>query len=168
MKGIVFSLLVSLPAWALPHLAGTDMRNGQAFYWSAAKHSVVVFLSPQCPCSVSHEPVLADLARQYPQIPFVGVVSNASAGIDKHYATMPFPILQESAHVWADGFGALNTPHVFLVNADGKVVYQGGVDDSRDVARAKRGYLAEALSEVSQDKPVSVNASRPLGCAIRR
>ncbi len=171
MKWIALSLLVILTttaASALPVIEGTDLRNGRSVHWPVDKASVVVFLSAQCPCSISHEPVLADLAQRYPQFPFVGVVSNAAFGAEKHYALMPFPVISEKAHAWADGFSALNTPHAFLVDAQGNVLFQGGVDDSRDAQRAEQGYLAQALAEVAQGKPVSVKAARPLGCAIRR
>jgi hypothetical protein len=171
MKATLLILLLSAPAWGLPILSGNDLRSGAPVKWRGDTLSVVVFLSASCPCSNSHEPGLAALAQKYPQIPFVGILSNdASAQSAAHFAKGPiaFALLREPGHQWADAFGALNTPHAFLVDAGGKVLFEGGVDDSRDAKRASRGFLAQALAEVAAGKPVSQSRARPLGCAIRR
>jgi AhpC/TSA family len=68
-------------------------------------------------------------------------------------------------------YGARTTPHMYVINGEGVLVYKGGIDD-RPTARLQdlkgaRNFVDEALSEISQGKPVSVTASRAYGCSIK-
>ncbi len=68
-------------------------------------------------------------------------------------------------------YDAKTTPHMFVVNKAGTVVYAGGIDDKptpnpADVKSARNHVLA-ALSEVKGGKAVSVATSRPYGCAVK-
>lgn len=68
-------------------------------------------------------------------------------------------------------FGATATPHMYVVNSNGNLVYRGAIDDKPgadkdDIGRARNHVLA-ALSEVKAGKPVSVPASRPYGCSVK-
>ena len=68
-------------------------------------------------------------------------------------------------------YDAKTTPHMFIVNKAGTLVYAGGIDDKpspnpADVKTA-RNYVLAALSELKQGKPVSVATSRPYGCAVK-
>ncbi len=69
------------------------------------------------------------------------------------------------------GYGAKTTPHMYLIDASGKLVYQGGIDDKptadkADVAGARNHVLA-ALAEVKAGKKVSVPEARPYGCSVK-
>ena len=68
-------------------------------------------------------------------------------------------------------YGAKTTPHVYIVNAQGLLVYAGGIDSiasSRvdDIAKAEP-YVRNALAEVAAGKPVSKASTRPYGCSIK-
>jgi len=68
-------------------------------------------------------------------------------------------------------YGAKTTPHLFVVDPKGTVVYAGGIDDKpstdqADVATAKN-YVAAALAEVTAGKPVTVASSQPYGCGVK-
>ncbi len=47
----------------------------------------------------------------------------------KHFSEthFPFPVLQDKKSKWADQFGALKTPHAFVFNKSGELIYKGGV-----------------------------------------
>ncbi|WP_334655122.1 redoxin family protein [Sphingomonas panaciterrae] len=69
------------------------------------------------------------------------------------------------------GYGAKTTPHMYLIDASGKLVYQGGIDDKptankADIAGAHNHLLA-ALGEVKAGKKVSVAEARPYGCSVK-
>jgi peroxiredoxin len=69
------------------------------------------------------------------------------------------------------GYGAKTTPHMYLIDASGKLVYQGGIDDKptadkADIAGA-RNHLLAALGEVKAGKKVSVAEARPYGCSVK-
>ena len=68
-------------------------------------------------------------------------------------------------------YGAKTTPHMFVIDAKGTVVYAGGIDDkpstdTADVATAKN-YVAAALAEVTAGRPVTVASSQPYGCGVK-
>lgn len=171
MKLWFFALTVVLSAQAVPlSFSGTDLRNGRAVNWIVqTRPGVVVFLSPTCPCSRSHEAALTELAKQHPGVDFLGVVSGDAPESAAHFraGALPFPVIAEKNHEWADALGALNTPHAFVIH-HGEVVYRGGVDDSRQADRAKRHYLRDALTDIEAGRAVANAETRAVGCAIRR
>lgn len=68
-------------------------------------------------------------------------------------------------------YGAKTTPHMYVINSRGNLVYMGGIDDKptpdpADIKTAHNFVLA-ALSELKAGKPVSVPTSRPYGCAVK-
>lgn len=69
------------------------------------------------------------------------------------------------------GYAAKTTPHLFVIAADGRLVYQGGIDDrpTADVADIKgaRNHVLAAIAEVKAGKPVSMAETRPYGCSVK-
>ena len=68
-------------------------------------------------------------------------------------------------------YGAKTTPHLFVVDAAGTLVYDGAIDDnpstdSADIPGA-RAYVAEALDAVLAGAPVSVAQTKPYGCSVK-
>jgi peroxiredoxin len=68
-------------------------------------------------------------------------------------------------------YGAKTTPHMFVINPQGRLVYAGGIDDVptnkvEDLQRAKP-LVRLALADVKAGRPVAVSASRPYGCAVK-
>ncbi len=77
-------------------------------------------------------------------------------------------VLDEN-HVLADAFGAKTTPHVFLFDADMKLVYKGAIDDSVDSkAGVKEPYLRNAINSYLNGQDIDPNSTRQLGCSIKR
>jgi len=80
--------------------------------------------------------------------------------------TMPYLVDVNSA--LANAFGAKTTPHVYLFNADMKLVYMGSIDNSWDSKRSSdEAYLSNAISQMSTGK-IAVSESDPRGCSIKR
>lgn len=68
-------------------------------------------------------------------------------------------------------YDAKTTPHMFIINKAGTLVYAGGIDDKptpnpADVNGARNHVLA-ALTELKAGKAVSVKTSRPYGCSVK-
>lgn len=68
-------------------------------------------------------------------------------------------------------YGAKRTPEMYVINADGVVVYQGAIDDMKsvdpaDVAKAKN-LVAAAIEETLAGKPVSTPKTEAYGCSIK-
>ncbi len=68
-------------------------------------------------------------------------------------------------------YGAQTTPHMFVIDAEGKVVYQGAIDSVRDadpssIAGADN-YVMDALRALQSGKEIKVAQSRPYGCSVK-
>ena len=68
-------------------------------------------------------------------------------------------------------YGAKTTPHMFVINPQGRLVYAGGIDDVptakvEDLQRA-RPLVRLALADVKAGRNVAVPASRPYGCSVK-
>lgn len=68
-------------------------------------------------------------------------------------------------------YGAKTTPHIFIVNGAGQLVYKGGIDslattDKADLAKAEN-YVTAALASIGAGKPVVKANTKPYGCAVK-
>lgn len=174
----IFGLALSLSAHATPQikfLEGKHLLTDTKVLVdsSNSKGLVVVFLSAKCPCSNSHNTELKDLAQIYKEFNFVAVHSNVDEGKDlsKPYfknAAFPFPVIEDEKSKLADQLQASKTPHAFIFASSGEVLYQGGISNSKDCAKADRKFLREALVDLHSGKVVRTPEGRTLGCAISR
>ncbi|MBM3928606.1 MAG: thioredoxin family protein [Sphingomonadales bacterium] len=83
----------------------------------------------------------------------------------------PTAYLLDPRGIVGKGYGAKTTPHLFIVDGSGTLVYQGGIDDkptanAADIAGARNHVLA-ALGEMKAGKPVSMPETRPYGCSVK-
>jgi peroxiredoxin len=68
-------------------------------------------------------------------------------------------------------YDAKTTPHMFVIDKKGMLIYDGGIDDRAttdvsDISGAKN-YVTQALQEAMAGKPVSVPTARPYGCSVK-
>ncbi len=68
-------------------------------------------------------------------------------------------------------YGAKTTPHMFVIDPQGKLIYAGAIDDKpsievEDVKTAKN-YVAQALNESMSGKSVSVPETKSYGCSVK-
>ncbi|MGB5638451.1 MAG: redoxin domain-containing protein [Sedimenticolaceae bacterium] len=68
-------------------------------------------------------------------------------------------------------YEAKTTPHMYIIDADGKLAYMGGIDsipstNPADIAKATQ-YVPAALAQVMQGKPVTPSVTRPYGCSVK-
>lgn len=68
-------------------------------------------------------------------------------------------------------YGAKTTPDMYVINPDGKLVYEGAIDnrptpDPADIPGATN-YVREALDASMAGKPVAVATTRPYGCSVK-
>ena len=79
-------------------------------------------------------------------------------------------LMDESGKV-GQAYTAKTTPHMYVIDASGKLVFAGGIDDKRsanpaDVKTAKN-FVRAALDETLAGKPVSVATATPYGCSVK-
>src|SRR3954447_6990415 len=68
-------------------------------------------------------------------------------------------------------YGAKNTPHMFIINPEGKIVYEGAIDSKRTPNPAdipnSTNYVKVALDESMSGKPVTTSNTQPYGCSVK-
>lgn len=83
----------------------------------------------------------------------------------------PTAVLMDEEGTVGKSYGARTTPHMYIVDPKGMLVYAGGIDDKRsadpeDVKTAKN-YVRAALDELLAGKPVSQASTTPYGCSVK-
>jgi len=68
-------------------------------------------------------------------------------------------------------YGARTTPHMYIIDPEGKLIYVGGIDDRAstkisDIDGASN-YVSAALDAAMAGKPVTVQTSKPYGCSVK-
>ena len=68
-------------------------------------------------------------------------------------------------------YGARTTPHMYVIDPQGRLVYAGAIDDKRWASAAEtksaKNHVRAALGEAMAGKPVSVSATSPYGCSVK-
>lgn len=68
-------------------------------------------------------------------------------------------------------YGASTTPHMFVIDKNGMLVYMGAIDDrpsaSQSTIKGARNYVREALDALAAGKPVALSSTRPYGCTVK-
>lgn len=77
-----------------------------------------------------------------------------------------FPYLKDLDGAVARRFGAICTPHAFVLNAVREVAYQGRIDDQRAPERVTSRDLETAVDDLLAGRSVCVPRTEPFGCAI--
>jgi cytochrome oxidase Cu insertion factor (SCO1/SenC/PrrC family) len=89
----------------------------------------------------------------------------------KERKVQPTATLVDEEGVTGRAYGARTTPHMYIVDPQGRLVYAGGIDSipsssPSDIARAVN-YVRQGLAEATAGKPVSAATTRPYGCSIK-
>ena len=88
----------------------------------------------------------------------------------KDFKAAPTRYLVDEPGAMGSAYGAKVTPHMFVIDPQGKVVYNGAIDDKRSTnpedVKGSKNYVAAALDELKAGKPVSVSSTTPYGCTI--
>jgi peroxiredoxin len=95
----------------------------------------------------------------------------AAAALIKEKGGAPTAVLLDHDGKVGRAYGAKTTPHMFVVDAKGRVAYAGGIDDKpstdqADIATATN-HVAAALAEVLAGQPVTIASSQPYGCGVK-
>jgi peroxiredoxin len=191
------ALVVAVPAIALaatpeigrpaPAFTAVD-TNGKAHSLQdyRGKWVVLEWLNHDCPYVKKHYDANAmqALQKKYAAqgVVWLSVVSSAP-GKQGHFpndraneltrqkGAAPHAVLVDASGTVGRAYDARTTPHMFVINPQGSVVYMGGIDDkptarAADMATA-RPHVDLALQEAMAGKPVSVATSKPYGCTVK-
>lgn len=68
-------------------------------------------------------------------------------------------------------YDAKTTPHMFVIDKDGILVYDGAIDDNdsadKEDAAAAHNYVKAALDALAEGKPVERSKTKPYGCSVK-
>ncbi len=157
--------------------------DGRAFSLSDLKGKIVVleWINLECPFSMYHyktKSTMADLAKKYKDKNVVWLAVNSTnsttAEANMEFAKeqrLLYPILDDRAGRIGRLYGARTTPNVFIINQDGRIVYNGAID-SAPMGEVQPGssvlnYVNKALSELTTGQDVSTASTPPYGCSVK-
>ncbi len=140
------------------------------------KHgAVIIFVATKCPVSNAYNDRMEKLAQDYKAkgVNVIGINSNntePAAEVKSHAGEkhLTFTILKDDGNKIADRLGATRTPEAYVIDASGKLVYHGRIDNSQNTANITSNDLREALDELLSGKPVSKTGGAAFGCTIKR
>lgn len=161
------------PAWR--YIQGTDEKLHSLSDYKDARLIVVAFLCNKCPCVRGYETRFNRFAEEYGKkgVRFVGF--NSTIGSIENLPNMQqraaggkmkFDYLRDANQQVGRAFGATSTPHVFIIDAERKIVYSGAFDDNRSESLVKKHYVIDAVNALLAGKSVPVERTRQFGCAI--
>ena len=195
-----FVLLAALPALisVAPALAAAPGAAAPAFTLNdtagkavaltdyKGKYVVLEWTNPECPFVQKHyvSRNMQGLQKEWgaKDIVWLSINStNANHGEFKSGEEMarwmraqggaPAATLIDGSSATGRAYAAKTTPHMFVVDPTGKLIYNGAIDDRRSSnpadAKVANNYVRAALTEATAGKPVTVASTAPYGCSVK-
>jgi peroxiredoxin len=150
------------------------------------KYVVLEWTNFQCPFVGKHygSGNMQALQKKYPEKGVVWLSICSSAPGKQGYMTgseakeligereaSPTRFLLDANGKVGHAYGAKTTPHMFVINPKGTLVYNGAIDDKpstkREDVESAKNYLAAALDEAMDGHKVEVAATQPYGCSVK-
>jgi peroxiredoxin len=177
-----FAVEVGKPA---PDFTGTDI-NGKTVKLSDYKGKIVVIESynSDCPyCNNQYRSgAMQSLQKDLADKGVVWLLVNSVSPKNPSHRTadqakQEWTDRKIVATAWLDDsdgtighlYSMKTTPHMFVVNKDGTLVYDGAIDNMADPQhdpRTANNYVRDAVNEVLDGKPVTTSKTKPYGCAV--
>jgi hypothetical protein len=84
---------------------------------------------------------------------------------------VPSAVLLDPEGALGHLYAAKTTPHMYIIDPSGKLIYNGAIDDHptsdpSDIPTSKN-YVSTALQQSMSGKPVGDSATRPYGCSVK-
>jgi peroxiredoxin len=166
----MFEINQSIPNFSLPDIKG----NLHQLHQYSGKIVIINFWSCECPHSErTDKSIMSMLVQWKDDVELITIASNRNEKVEE------IKNVSEARHipnVWLDAdcqvanlFEAVTTPHVFVIDRDGILRYQGGVDDVKFRQKnPTRFYLDEAIEALLAGRLPEIQEWPAYGCAIVR
>jgi peroxiredoxin len=142
---------------------------------------VLEWLNLECPHSRYHYDTIqtmVDTAKKYRDKGVIWLAVNSTfkttPEANREFAEkhkLPYPILDDRTGEVARKYGARATPHVFIIDKEGHIAYDGAIDNAplgkQQAGAGKLNYVDQALSELTQGRKVSLPNTVPYGTVIK-
>jgi len=184
VASLAFAARVGEPA---PNFTAID-TNGQTHKLSdyAGKFVVLEWHNRGCPYTQKHYNTgnMENLQREWTGrgVIWLTVISSAPGkqgfvtasdenAYIKQVKAAPTAVLLDASGTLGHLYDAKTTPHMFIINPQGTLIYNGAIDDKptadrSDITGAKN-YVSAALEEALGGKPVTTPTTRPYGCSVK-
>jgi peroxiredoxin len=141
------------------------------------KTVVLEWINPNCPVSrdYAERKVMSITAAAHPAVVWLAVNSTnrthgdfVAPAAHKAYNQkngIAYPVLYDSAGDTGRAYGAKTTPHMFVIDAGGKVVYNGAIDSRSETANVN--YVDAALTALAAGKSPDPSTTKPVGCSVK-
>jgi len=140
---------------------------------------VLEWFNFECPLSLYHyetKNTMVELANKYKDKNVVWLAVNSTSHTtpepNKTFAKrhgLPYLILDDRLGKVGRAYGAETTPHMYIIDPKGRIVYECAIDDS-PLGKKKVGvvnYVDNALAELTAGKAVSTAKTKPYGCTVK-
>jgi peroxiredoxin len=143
---------------------------------------VLEWFNPECPYVKKHHEAnktMVETANKYKEKNVVWLAINSGApgkqGHGKDFNEqarkdwkLPYPVaLDESGDV-GRAYGAKTTPHMFVINKDGVLVYAGAIDNDNDPKTlGDTNYVANAIEATIKGETIKDSETKPYGCGVK-
>ncbi|MBW2529800.1 MAG: thioredoxin family protein [Deltaproteobacteria bacterium] len=170
------------PNFSLPALGGGTVRLSE----HRGKVVVLEWFNPDCPFvkqAHSREQQLRGLAARYGADGVVWLAINSGApGKQGHGAAanergkqsfgIEYPVLLDESGAVGRQYGALRTPHLYVIDPAGTLVYRGALDNTRggdleDAEPSFVNYVTAALADLAAGRAVATPETEPYGCSVK-
>jgi peroxiredoxin len=150
------------------------------------KYVVLEWFNPECPFVKKHYGAgnMQKLQKEFTDkgVVWLSVDSSASGkegnltpeqGEKKmaEWKTQSTALLLDEDGKVGRAYGAKNTPHMFIINPEGKLIYEGAIDSKAsanpDDIASSTNYVKAALDDSLAGKPVGTPTTRPYGCSVK-
>lgn len=164
-------------------LLSTDSSMVGFGNYDSAKGFIVIFTCNHCPFSIAYEDRIIELHNKYAPkgYPVIAINPNdASQYPDDSFEKMkerakskgfPFAYLYDETQQTAKAYGAERTPHVYIVQKQGKenvVKFVGAIDNNhQDATKADKKYAENALDALLAGKTPELGFVKAVGCGIK-
>ncbi len=160
-------------------LKGTDGKMYSLDTIKGEKGTAVIFTCNECPYAKGYEDRLIAFANTYQAkgIGFIAINANdpdivpgdsfdAMVGRAKE-KQFPYPYVVDETQQIAAAYGAKVTPHIFLLDGGGSLVYRGRIDDSLKEEEIKKRDLQAALDALVGGNAIRVTETKAFGCGVK-
>jgi peroxiredoxin len=170
-----------------PDISATDSKGKtQTLSQYKGKYVVLEWFNPDCPFVKKHygSGNMQKLQQEFTGKGVVWLTIDSSApGMEgnltadqanakmSEWKTHSTALLLDADGKAGRTYGAKNTPHMFVINPEGKVIYEGAIDSKATPNPAdipsSTNYVKVALDESLAGKTVTTPSSRPYGCSVK-
>lgn len=191
LGAMIIALALASPAFAGgDHAHGADHHHKATDFTLADQHGkevslsdfagktvVLEWINPDCPFVQRHykSDTMTNLAAKWGEKEVVWLAINSThymgAEDNLKFAMahgIEYPILADPTGEVGRAYEAVTTPHMYVIDGEGNIVYNGAIDDDkRGSSKSPKNYVDAALASATGGSAVEEANTKPYGCSVK-